>query len=59
MLLKLDIRDESAVRLFSEQLVDMREPLSVEIDEVDFCPNRIVPVVALADLPLPVFRHRE
>ena len=41
MLLKLDIRDESAVRLFSEQLVDMRESLSVEIDEVDFCPNRI------------------
>jgi hypothetical protein len=50
MLLKLDIRDESAVRLFSELLVNLREPLSVEIDEVDFCPNRIVPVVALADL---------
>ena len=35
MLLKLDIREESAVRLFSERLMDAKGAISVEIGDVD------------------------
>ena len=51
---KIDIQNKFAVKLFSELLIGCREPLTVEIDNASFCPNRIVPIVALADL----FRRR-
>ena len=46
---KLDVNDDESVRLFSEQLADANEPLSVEIGDAGLCPNRIVPIVALSD----------
>ena len=50
MRIKIDIREDSAVRCFSESLADASGCLSAEIGNVDFCPNRIVPIVALADM---------
>lgn len=50
MRLKLDIREESAVRVFSEQVANAHEPLTVEVVPVPVCPNRIVPIIALADI---------
>lgn len=50
MKLKLDILEESAVRVFSECLEGARESIFVELGDMDFCPNRIVPIAALADI---------
>ena len=49
MTVKLDINDDDAVRLFSEQLAKANEQVSLEIGDAGLCPNRIVPIVALSD----------
>ena len=50
MRLDLDIGSEDVVRAFSKLLVSSHEPLTVVLGDAEFCPNRIVPVVALADI---------
>lgn len=51
---KIDIQNKCTVKDFSELLCGCQEPLTIEIENSKFCPNRIVPVIALADL----FRRR-
>ena len=50
MQINLDIGSEESVRLFSEVLASSHESLTVVLGDAEFCPNRIVPVVALADI---------